>query len=38
MVPTKHITMPTETFELPGVVPYPEDGKEATDHLLPSPL
>ena len=26
----------TETFELPGVVPYPEEGRLATDHLLPS--
>lgn len=28
--------MLTETFELPDVVPYPDDGNEATDHLLPS--
>ncbi len=27
----------TETVELPGVVPYPEDGKDASDHRLPSP-
>lgn len=27
----------TDMFELPGVVPYPEDGKDATDHRLPSP-
>ena len=26
----------TETFELPGVVPYPEDGKLWTDHLRQS--
>ena len=26
----------TETFELPGVVPYPDDGRLATDHRLPS--
>ena len=29
----------TETLELPGVlVPYPEDGREATDHRRPSIL
>ena len=26
----------TDTLELPGVVPYPEEGKLATDHRLPS--
>lgn len=26
----------TETFELPGVVPYPEEGRLATDHRRPS--
>lgn len=26
----------TETVELPGVVPYPEDGREATDQRRPS--
>ena len=26
----------TETLELPGVVPYPEDGRLATDHRRPS--
>lgn len=28
----------TETLLEPGVVPYPLDGKLATDHLLPSPV
>lgn len=28
----------TDKFELPGVVPYPEDGSDATDHRRPSPL
>lgn len=28
---------PTDKFELPGVVPYPEEGSEATDHRRPSP-
>lgn len=27
----------TDRLELPGVVPYPDDGKDATDHRLPSP-
>lgn len=28
----------TDKFELPGVVPYPDDdGSEATDHRRPSP-
>lgn len=27
----------TDKFELPGVVPYPDDGSDATDHLRPSP-
>ena len=26
----------TDTLELPGVVPYPDEGKLATDHLRPS--
>ncbi len=26
----------TETLELPGVVPYPEEGRLATDHRRPS--
>ena len=26
----------TETFELPGVVPYPDEGRLATDHRRPS--
>ena len=29
-------TFLTETFELPGVVPYPDEGRLATDHLRPS--
>jgi len=28
----------TETFELPGVVPYPEEGRLATDQRRPSPF
>lgn len=28
----------TETVELGGLVPYPDDGSEASDHLLPSAL
>lgn len=27
----------TDKFELPGVVPYPDEGNDATDHLRPSP-
>lgn len=26
----------TDKFELPGVVPYPDDGNDATDHRRPS--
>lgn len=29
--------MLTETVELPGVVPYPDEGNDANDHRLPSP-
>ena len=32
---TKYLVL-TDTFELPGVVPYPEDGRLATDHRRPS--
>lgn len=28
----------TDRLELPGVVPYPDDGSEATDQRLPSPV
>lgn len=28
----------TDMFELPGVVPYPDDGKDATDQRRPSLL
>lgn len=27
----------TDKFELPGVVPYPDEGNDATDHRRPSP-